>query len=577
MEDLQDKLIQAHEDGLLWDAIDEEYLCDRSDDALLPRALIHLHNDGTLDLVNIYSSLECTSDKHDLYSLLRVFEKVLPDLNAQVEDVANCIKHLILASDGNPDANGMIRPFRKFCEKKPERPTKLLELALSELDEQFNLLSVAIEAGSSFNAQFYISKAIELLDHKNELIAERAVMALGWLQYDCEALQTDSAQAMLKASQNITSDSFLAASLRSLFSVTHQSNSCKHIFMEFLDQHEEHYGENYVHAASNLLFFEDSKISDTEETRLLNLCSHLKPQNTGSINNVDHALERLLKRKEFTTCGTFLEELFENTKYKLPVKYFDGFIRTLHQNRDTYLSTLVTRWLLSQNFNLGAFCEQLFDLSDKGVSISFDKSLLINQPDGTHLFLARKACGWFFLQPKTAMSLIKSLIEDAPENELEGIQNILFNPLLISYPSNIHKHLDEMKLSEDKNTLNTAQILIEQFEKFEKGLKSASEINELRPSEQNRHSYWKHHSKLMDESMKKARSESPLLSLFCNESILLYGNKSIHYIHNGDKKFRQEIPLQKHSHSFELASMHYLDPHGLENMTWQFKAEGCHS
>ena len=77
------------------------------------------------------------------------------------------------------------------------------------------------------------------------------------------------------------------------------------------------------------------------------------------------------------------------------------------------------------------------------------------------------------------MSLIKSLIEDAPENELEGIQNILFNPLLISYPSNIHKHLDEMKLSEDKNTLNTAQILIEQFEKFLAALEDCDDVQNV--------------------------------------------------------------------------------------------------
>ena len=67
-------------------------------------------------------------------------------------------------------------------------------------------------------------------------------------------------------------------------------------------------------------------------------------------------------------------------------------------------------------------------------------------------------------------------------------------------------------------------------------------------------------------------------SLFAgNESVLLYGNKSIHYIHHGDQKTRQEVPLSEISTSFEFASMHNLDPHGLENMIWQFRAEGCTS
>ena len=82
----------------------------------------------------------------------------------------------------------------------------------------------------------------------------------------------------------------------------------------------------------------------------------------------------------------------------------------------------------------------------------------------------------------------------------------------------------------------------------------------------------------MNESMKKARSASLLTSLFAgNESVLLYGNKSIHYIHHGKQKTRQEVPLSEISTSFELPSMHNVDPHGLENMLWQFKAEGCAS
>ena len=66
-------------------------------------------------------------------------------------------------------------------------------------------------------------------------------------------------------------------------------------------------------------------------------------------------------------------------------------------------------------------------------------------------------------------------------------------------------------------------------------------------------------------------------SIFGNESVLLYGNKSIYYVHHGDEKTRQEMPLQEISHSFEFASMFNLDPHGLENMLFQFKVEGCKS
>ena len=114
-----------------------------------------------------------------------------------------------------------------------------------------------------------------------------------------------------------------------------------------------------------------------------------------------------------------------------------------------------------------------------------------------------------------------------------------------------------------------ASNILSDLEKYQRAVKAALEVNELKPSEQDRHTYLKHHNKLMNESMKQARSKSLFTSLF-SESILLYGNKSIHYIHHGEQKSRQEVPLQEISHSIELASMFNLDPHGLENMIWQF-------
>ncbi|WP_128784475.1 hypothetical protein [Photobacterium chitinilyticum] len=78
--------------------------------------------------------------------------------------------------------------------------------------------------------------------------------------------------------------------------------------------------------------------------------------------------------------------------------------------------------------------------------------------------------------------------------------------------------------------------------------------------------------------MKQARQKSFLSSLFGdNESVLLYGNKSIHYVYRREGKTRQEMPLQQIKHSFELASMQNIDPYGLDDKLWHFRVEGCNS
>lgn len=578
MDNLKDKLIKANENGTFFEVAREEYYQDRKGEKLLPSVLAQLHNEGSLDLIKLFRCLENPSKKHDFFSIRHVFEEVLPLLDASTGEVADCVKHLTLEAGEDMAANMLMRPFREYCEKSAERPKQLLDIALTDIDEKFDHLATALESGSKINESLYINKAIALLSHESELVRQRATFALGRIKYTDQTPLKNAALTIKRVSKSSNSDMFLATSMSALFSIVLQSSDLECHFIEFLEDHETYFGERYVHAASGILFYEGGKIAENIESHLIDICCYAKPENKGTIDNIDYALEQLVKREKFNTCVTFLEQFFELSDYKLSVKYFDSFVRVTNEHKETYLSSLVTRWLLSKNLKLGKFCFDLLKDSDKGTCLSFDTNNLDNQKDGVYLYLARKACGWFFMQPKTAFTLIESLLNGAPEEELQEIQQLIFNPLLISYPGSVKEHLELLLDSKKRKISELAKTLLSQFDAYQKNLKAASSISELRPSEQERHAYWRHHNKVMDESMRKARSETSLFSLLSgNESILLYGNKSIYYIHHGDEKTRQEMPLQKISHSIEFPSMFNVDPHGLEKMLWQFKAEGCNS
>jgi len=575
---LKETLIKADKDGKFFEVVSDEYYQDRKKEKLLSGVLSQLHNDGSLDLIKLFKRLENSSENHDFFSIRHVFEEVLPLLEAPTEEVAVCVEHLVREAGADMAANMLVGAFREFCGKSSERPKQLLDIALANIDEEFDHLAIALESGSQINESLYINKAIALLDHDSELVRQRAVFALGRIKYIDTSLQKSVILRIKQASQSSSSDLFLATSMRALFSNVLQSPDLKHHFIEFIEDHNAYFGERYVHAASSILFYEGGHVSEKIESRLLELCCHAKPENKGTIDNIDYVLERLVKSEKFDICITFLERFFELSDYKTSVKDFDSFVRIVCQYKEAYLSPLITRWLLSKNIKLGKFCSDLLNDSAKGICLSFDTSNLDNHKDGFYLYLARKACGWFFLQPKTVITLLESLLDGAPIAEVEKIQQLIFNPLLISYPGTVKEHLVMLLDSENKKISELATKTLFQFDGYQKNLEVAADISELRPSEQERHTYWKHHNKVMDESMKQARHQSLLSSLFMgNESILLYGNKSIHYIHHGDKKTRQETPLQKISHSIEFASMLNVDPHGLDNMLWQFRVEGCTS
>lgn len=578
MDDLKGKLIQAYKDGNFFEFIHEIYYQDRKGEKLLPNLLSDLHNNGKFDLVELFKNFKNKPEKHDFFSTRQAFEEVLPDLNAPVTEVANCVKHLTLEAGQDMVAHTLLPPFREFCQKDSDRTKELFDFALTNVDEEFDHLSTAIEVGANINEAEYVNQAIGLLTNENETIKQRVVFALGRIKYQDKSFLEPVSVAIEKSSALSPTDIILATAMRALFSIISQSENLETFFLDFLATHSERLGDRYIHAASEILFYDEKKVSSNVKPILLDICCHTKPENKGTIDNIDYALERLLKRNDFGDCIDFLERFFELSEYKLSVKHFDSFVRELHKHRDTYMSSLLTRWLLSKKVKLGKYCYDLLRDIDKGISIGFDKSCFPDESESVHLFLARKACGWFFNQPKTAISLIESLIPDAPEDDLDDMQLLIFNPLCISYPGSIRQRMEELQDSSQKRVKDIASNVLSDFEKYQESVKAALEVNELKPSEQDRHTYWKHHNKLMNESMKQARSKSILTSLFAgNESILLYGNKSIHYIHHGEQKTRQEIPLQEISHSIELASMHNLDPHGLENMIWQFKAEGCRS
>jgi hypothetical protein len=77
----------------------------------------------------------------------------------------------------------ILSPFKEFCKKDPERTKALFDIALTNIDEDFNHLSTAIEAGVSNDEVTYVNQAIELLTHENEMIRQRTMIALGRINY----------------------------------------------------------------------------------------------------------------------------------------------------------------------------------------------------------------------------------------------------------------------------------------------------------------------------------------------------------------------------------------------------------
>ena len=272
MDELKGKLLKANVDGKFFEFVQEVYYQDRKDEKLLPSLLAELHNEGQLNLVEIFHSFKNTAENHDFFSVRRVFEEVLPLINAPVAEVVQCVKHLTLEAGQDAFTYTLMSPFKEFCKKDTDRTKALLDIALTYIDEDFDYLTTAIEAGASNDETTYVNQAIELLTHENELIIQRAIFALGRINFQDQMLLEPVAIAITKSSMSSPTDVILATSMRALFAVVSQSDDLESLFLDFLHTHSDHLDDRYIHAASEILFYDEKKVSSNVEPMLLNIC-----------------------------------------------------------------------------------------------------------------------------------------------------------------------------------------------------------------------------------------------------------------------------------------------------------------
>lgn len=575
MGDLEGKLLDAHNDNRLFGFIYEIFHEDWSGEKSIPSLLTKLHNNGEVDIITELKSYRNNPSNNDLFCVRSIFEEMLPSLEAPLIEVANCVKHLSIEA-GNDMSYMIVPAFKEFCKKNDNRVKELYELAIGSLDEDFDHLSTAIEAGVSFNEDSYVKKAISLLKHESNIVQDRSIYALGRIKYKNTSWIEKTIFAINDSLKLGYSDSKLATSMNAIFHISNQSDNNHKLFLNFLNTYKNQNGDQFIHTAADLLFREKESITIDIESILLDVCTHVNPNNPNTISYIDYVLERLLKQEKFDICAEVLEKLFENSDYNIPVESFDSFIRELKNHPNTFLSKLITRWFLSSKVMLGKFCIKLLtEYSNNEEILSADLQQIPDDLELPYLFLARKACGWFYHRPISAISYMLSLLNNANAEETQEIANLIFDPLLIGYPGKAKDYLAEIS----GEGSSTASHILSRFEDFHSKLNRTKVIKELDIPTSQKEAYYRKQSEEMAKSYEEAQKGSIMNILGVKHSVLLYGEGSIYYMYRepGQEPIRQETQMSPISTTVEFPAMLTVNPHGLEKMLQHFRLEGCTS
>lgn len=575
MNELREQLLEAyHTNNLLQVLLKFTYAEKREQ---ISDLLAELHNDGAIDLLEPYMNLHNDpKNPSKFFSIRYPLEKALPRLNAEVEKVMICVQHLAKEAGRDQAANSIYKSFIGFCESNPTRIEQALNL-IKESPTQFgNFISSVVIAGTRNNMDLYLTEAISLTDHTDIEIRKSAVFSIGQIQYNENNDLTQRAiDCLEKIVTNESDDHLLANAINSTCKISKINSN-------LLDQYERIIGlalfkgsDNSFHAASEV-FAHDA---DAIPQRLLNLILenllNINPQNKGTVDMIDYGVANLLKRDPPDQAIEFLENLIVINNHEFSIDDFDSVVHYIQQSDKKLLNRLLTRWFLKGEKVL---CNAIYVLAS---SIQRDELQLEIDPneitDANSLFLnylARKATGYLFIKPVTCASIIISLMKQTNETEvIKEMGYLLFEPLLINYPGKLHAYLTDKANCESGQIKETISKAINEHKSYIEELKSVDNIPEMHPSQNQREAHNRYVNQEFSKSFKQAMKGS-IITQLCSKSVILYGNKSVHYINESSGKSRRmEIPLSAHETSMEFPRLSHIDPFRIDYMLRVFRAE----
>jgi hypothetical protein len=573
----RDELLKSFKTGNFLNTVYDIYRLNYKDHQGLVLELTALHNEKLIDIVDAFESLsDKPLDGPDFFMTRRIFEEILPNIYAPILSVMHCVLRLYRSAGQDLAAGSIIDAFMVFCKNEPSRPYEALKEIEANPEQLADLLTATIISGSHIDSTLYLSEAIRLSEDKNIELRKHAVLSIGKINCSrCFSL-IDSAYTALSHSIEIeTDDQILANSVRSVFALFQQNQTQETRAFTLIGSALSKGGEITLYAASEVFGFHMGGLPVSFINLLIVHLMRVKPTNKWTLNNIDYGIQHLVKEVDPDKGIQFLEGLLLKHHNDLTMEIFDSTTREILGN-NVLISKILTRWFLRGDQVL---CNAVYTIVEKHLGdellLEIDPSELISATEMARIiFIARKAIGYLFMIPISAASILISLMRNTMDKKiLNELSKLLFNLLLLNYPSKVGKYVTEQSNHESNIVKEVLNKTLDENNKYLDNLRSASTLTALHPSEEHREAHRRHLSHLVEKSLKVAEEQSDFLNLV-SKSVVLYGKKSINYVYGSDGQcHRTEIPLHIHDIEMEFPRMEVIDPIGLNYMLRIFRNE----
>lgn len=567
---LEQEITLYLKDHTVLEAVDE-FASKNYGDVEVANAFVNLHNSSKIDLFKEFFNLKNIKG-FSFFSSRHLLEEALPNLEVQnIGQMLVTLEKLIQEAGDDMAAGTPISSFGKLLETNLDFAKNVLN-HLRRNDYSINFLTKTLLSISLTDIEFAIKQSEEIIQTNLSTKAGYAILALGQMNYQSnQQILANVIKLICSYQEKNTDPHTQALIIKSLLEIAkNKLDSYEEIKQEIISIISSNsYEASSIHVCITQLFYDHKVLPNEIKNLLLEMIPFIHHSSNNTIHYLDMVIPYLYEESE-TKIVELLEKLFTQSDFQVGITQFPSLRSYLFDNSEK-LSSLITRWFLSKSIQLNRFATDLIDSNE--IELAFDIKQLSGETSTAHLFLARKACGWYFMNPTVAISLIYSVYKTCPIEQAKDIQDIIFNPLMISYPRKVTEFITKHKKELDIGKLEIIENLLQSLDEYHNALRGSSSIKELRVGQAEHFAYRRHHQQIMNKAYAESKKNSLFGSIF-SESTILYGKSTAFIVHTSEGSQRQTMPLHSFSHTIDFPSMEVLDSTSLHNVLLSFRAEG---
>jgi hypothetical protein len=309
--------------------------------------LATLHNEGLINLIESLCALQVGSvSAPRLNRLARLLKEILPQLNAPVLEVVQCVQHLCRQSANGRWLGTILDAFRGFCAQDSQRSQAALAAVEEAPEDYFDLLVPVLVAGSDNDLAHWVAEVVRLAQHENVELRKRALAAfpaLAWGKTPC--VDEEVVSTIEKAVEIEGDDEILALTVKVAFALSRIDAAKEARLIAVLEVALSKGGARVLLAASRIFGFHTG---DLVPELLEILSGHLvgiQLADREGLENIDFGVAHLLETSDVPRGLSILEYLLRQHPSDLDPSCFDDSARAI-LNSPAVRSRVATRWLL---------------------------------------------------------------------------------------------------------------------------------------------------------------------------------------------------------------------------------------